>query len=161
MIAAFLLSHNLRLIHTVSTEFDLDWRVVAAISHVESKGNPAVFRFEPHYPYLVDVAGYAKKFNLDYKSEEAAQRFSYGLMQIMGGTARQMGFTGPLSDLFDPEINMQYACKYLKQLMARYPSAITDVAAAYNKGSVKKDDTGNYVNQEYVDKFLAAYSQLL
>jgi len=45
----------------------------------------------------------------------------YGLMQLMPGTARELGFTGNLSNLFDPRTNIglgtQYLAKmYLKEL---------------------------------------------
>ncbi|SDW14047.1 lytic transglycosylase domain-containing protein [Roseicitreum antarcticum] len=38
----------------------------------------------------------------------------WGLMQILPQTARTMGHRGPPSDLLDPNINLQYAVKYLR-----------------------------------------------
>jgi len=38
----------------------------------------------------------------------------YGLMQILPGTARSMGFQGQLSDLLDAETNLRYATRYLR-----------------------------------------------
>ena len=38
----------------------------------------------------------------------------WGLFQILPQTARTMGFRGKDSDLLDPEVNLQYALKYLK-----------------------------------------------
>lgn len=38
----------------------------------------------------------------------------YGLMQILPETARTMGHRGPASDLLDPDINLQWAVKYLR-----------------------------------------------
>jgi hypothetical protein len=40
-------------------------------------------------------------------------RGNYGLMQIRLGTARGMGFSGPVSALLDPDVNMTYAVPYL------------------------------------------------
>jgi len=38
----------------------------------------------------------------------------WGLLQILPQTARTMGHRGPASDLLDPDINLQYAGKYLR-----------------------------------------------
>ena len=38
----------------------------------------------------------------------------YGLMQILPGTARTMGFRGQPSDLLDAETNLRYGVRYLR-----------------------------------------------
>ncbi|NIY73277.1 lytic transglycosylase domain-containing protein [Marivivens donghaensis] len=38
----------------------------------------------------------------------------YGLMQILPETARTMGHRGPADELLDPNVNLQYAGKYLR-----------------------------------------------
>ena len=38
----------------------------------------------------------------------------WGLMQILPQTARGMGFTGEAKDLLNPEVNLEFAGKYLK-----------------------------------------------
>ena len=38
----------------------------------------------------------------------------WGLMQILPQTARTMGHRGPAEELLDPDINLQYAVKYLR-----------------------------------------------
>ncbi len=38
----------------------------------------------------------------------------YGLLQILPQTARSMGFRGKPSDLLDPDVNLQFAGKYLR-----------------------------------------------
>lgn len=38
----------------------------------------------------------------------------WGLFQILPQTARTMGFRGKDSDLLDPEVNLEFALKYLK-----------------------------------------------
>lgn len=38
----------------------------------------------------------------------------YGLMQILPQTARGMGFAGEADELLDPEVNLQFAGKYLR-----------------------------------------------
>jgi len=38
----------------------------------------------------------------------------WGLMQILPQTARTMGHRGPASELLDPDVNLQFAVKYLR-----------------------------------------------
>lgn len=38
----------------------------------------------------------------------------YGLLQILPQTARSMGFRGKPTDLLDPDVNLQFAGKYLR-----------------------------------------------
>jgi len=38
----------------------------------------------------------------------------WGLLQILPQTARTMGHRGPASELLDPDVNLQYAGKYLR-----------------------------------------------
>lgn len=38
----------------------------------------------------------------------------WGLLQILPQTARTMGHQGPASELLDPDVNLQYAGKYLR-----------------------------------------------
>lgn len=51
----------------------------------------------------------------------------YGLMQIDPRTAATMGFSGPNERLLDPDVNLQYAVKYLR---GAYMVAGGDKAAA-------------------------------
>jgi len=41
---------------------------------------------------------------------------SYGLMQVLYGTAKGMGYSGPASGLYDPETSIHYGAKYLYQM---------------------------------------------
>jgi soluble lytic murein transglycosylase-like protein len=47
-----------------------------------------------------------------------ARSMSWGLMQLMGEVAREMGFTGTyLSQLCDPPIGLLWGCKKLAQCL--------------------------------------------
>ena len=62
---------------------------------------------------------------------------SYGLMQILYGTAKQMGYSGDPEGLFDPETNIRYATAYQVWLYNRYHDW-NAVIHSYNEGP------GNY-----------------
>ncbi len=49
----------------------------------------------------------------DYRADARNGPY-WGLMQILPETARTMGHRGPPNELLNPEINLQFAGKYLK-----------------------------------------------
>jgi len=53
-----------------------------------------------------------------------------GLMQLMPGTARMFAVT----DIFDPEQNVQAGAKHLRHLLNRFSNNLTLSLAAYNAG---------------------------
>lgn len=81
-------------------------------------------------------------------------RTSYGLMQVLNTTARDLGLTGDPTALFVPEVGIGYGVKYLAQQLKRYGGDVTKAVAAYNAGSARAGADGRLVNQPYVDYVL-------
>lgn len=135
--------------------------LVRAIVTVESAGDPHAYRYEPGYRWLWDVRE-SRPFRGDPQSlpaprgvsqatELMGQQTSWGLMQVMGATARELGFRGRyLTALLDPEMSLEYGCRYLVVLFRRH-KAWEPVAAAYNAGSARRNADGRWQNQRYVD----------
>jgi soluble lytic murein transglycosylase-like protein len=113
--------------------FGVEPAVLAAIMHRESEGNQDAIRYE------------AKK-----------KDYSYGLMQVLSATARWLGFNADNDLLLEPEINIYYGAKYLKNRLNLYGNMI-DAISAYNCGTVDKK-SGNYSNQGYVYAVVANVS---
>lgn len=114
-----------------------DPRDVLAFVAVESGFNPNAYRFEP-------------------RLGEA----SYGLMQTLESTARDLGFTGPAEQLFDPATSLTFGMRYLRwswdllrQRLGRDPDP-SEWVAAYNAG-VGGVLRGNLV-PSYVAKWMRA-----
>lgn len=130
-------------------------RLLSAIIEVESGWNPAAMHLETNYRYLRNVANFAHKTHVTVETERYLQRMAFGLCQIVGGTARAIGYEGPLAKLLDPAVNIHWGAIYLGGLRERYPANERAQAAAYNAGSawVKK---GRYINQPYVDMVMGA-----
>lgn len=91
---------------SVAAHHLLDPVLVCAIIEQESGWNEVAYRYEPAFQMRY-VAG----LGLD-PVETYNRSCSYGLMQLMGQCAREMGFTASLTDLFEPEVNLDYGCRH-------------------------------------------------
>lgn len=158
MIPEWLLQLPLNVIKKKASEQSVDPWLLAAICWQESSGFVYAVRFEPHFRWTYQVEKFARMQRITEATEKNLQMQSFGLAQIMGGTARWLGFTGPLPSLYKPENNLYWACKYLKFLQDKH-NTIADIIAAYNAGNAIKQN-GRYKNQGYVDKVLKLYKQI-
>lgn len=132
-------------------QFDLPISIVRGIVCQESSGwTNKNTRFEE---------GFYNQYTRHMKgiSEEDKKRraTSWGPMQVMGQTAREMGFKGDFEDLLDLEIGLYWGCRYLKSKYKLYFKrwGWSGVIAAYNAGSPKVVD-GKFSNQYYVNRTL-------
>lgn len=155
---------------------NLEPGMVRAIVSVESGFDPYAFRPEPHYRWLWDVrakAPFRKLTDIEAGSitppadfpflggsrqqEWTAQRSSFGLMQIMGALARELGFVGPfLTMLVDVDINLALGCRHLEGLL-RWSEGNGDKAiGAYNAGKGNWDSSAGLA---YRTKVKAAWAR--
>lgn len=111
--------------------------LVLAIVAAESSGNPAAVRREPD------------------------GRISRGLMQVLEGTARELGFRKPL-ELHVPAVGLEAGSRYLAKQLSRYGGRQAQAIAAYNAGTASYTDSAreHFRNQAYVDKVAAARRHL-
>lgn len=136
---------------------------IMAICKIESAFDIMAVRTEKSNPWLFRTDYYAKKNNITIHTEETLQHCSFGLMQIMGSTARSpLNFHGNLLRLTDPMLNVHYGVKYFAWLRRRYPAGTPeDIVSAYNGGHpMRRKGKEGYVNQHYVDSWRTAQSSL-
>ncbi len=143
------------LIESNARRFGISADLVEAVVLVESAGNPSAWNPEPHYQYLWNVRTNAPFRTLtaaerasevppadfpflagDRDQEWWAQQASWGLMQMMGGLARELGFRGPyIPELVrDPELCLTLGCGHLLRLLIWAEGNVKQALGAYNAG---------------------------
>lgn len=142
-------------IESVSAGHGLDANLVEAICLTESGGNPWATRPEPTYRYLVS-AKTGQPFRFLSPNEAASktppadfqgmlpsgdvqewwgQQSSWGLMQIMGAVARELGFRSPyFAELTDPVTGLHFGCKHFAAQLAWAKGHVSQALGAYNAG---------------------------
>jgi soluble lytic murein transglycosylase-like protein len=145
------------IVERISEIHEVDKFLIAAIADQESKWDTYAIRYEPGFPYLVNVYEWAKATSVSMATEKIGQQTSWGLCQVMGSTARWLGFRGDFPQLCDPEVGITYGCLYVKKLKERF-TRLSDIVSAYNAGTPKMVGD-KYKNQEYVDRVLSNYER--
>lgn len=101
------------LIKEYAEKHGVDADLMEALVITESGGKADAFRWEPVFwerYQLVKKPEYAKEIPRRWSS-------SYGLCQIMGVVAKEMGFDSPDPEqLFIPSVNLDYGCAKLRSL---------------------------------------------
>jgi soluble lytic murein transglycosylase-like protein len=134
-----------------SLKYDIPSEWVKGIITQESNWDPFAVRYEPTYSYLFHVSEYANRLGISIQTETQCQKMSWGLGQLMGALARELGHQGQMGLLFDLNINIDLLSKRLAQLKKISPIP-DDVFAMYNGGpGALKKVNGKYTNQSYVD----------
>ena len=94
-------------------------------------------------------------FNVRAVSPKGAQ----GLMQLMPGTASQLG----VQNAFDPQANVEGGTKYLRELLEKYNFDLVKALAAYNAGPQKVQRFGGvppyYETRAYVARVVKDFNK--
>jgi soluble lytic murein transglycosylase-like protein len=145
------------LIESAAARHGLPAGLVEAVVGVESGGNTWALRYEPAFyeRYVRQDKTVRALAPCSLDTERQSRATSWGLMQVMGATARGLGFDKAfLSELTDPAVGLEYGCRLLARLGERHKASHgwPGAVAAYNAGSVRFGPGGGFVNQAYVDK---------
>ncbi|GEM_PF-842363 len=150
-------------IERAAARYALPPALIAAVIQEESRFDPWATRAEPKYLRNRKIrrlaARYARRHarGANAYTEFLDRARSYGLMQVMGETAREQGFLAPfLAELYIPSNAIEHGAKLLARLLARYHGDTLAAISAYNQGSAKKR-RGMFANARYVYRVTIAW----
>jgi soluble lytic murein transglycosylase-like protein len=106
----------------------IDPVLVCAVCEQESEWETWAIRYEPIFD---------KKYVAPHSflvTEEIARSISWGLLQLMGENARELGFQGRLASLCDPFIGLEYGCQQLKKELLKAGGDTTKALLFWNGG---------------------------
>lgn len=92
--------------------------------------NEVVNEASGRYQLDPDLVNSVIKAESGFHVRAVSPKGAQGLMQLMPGTASQLG----VPNVFDPRANVEGGTKYLRELMERYNFDIPKALAAYNAG---------------------------
>ncbi|MFZ0732001.1 MAG: lytic transglycosylase domain-containing protein [Candidatus Sulfotelmatobacter sp.] len=92
--------------------------------------NEVVNEASGRYQLDPDLVNSVIKAESGFNARAVSPKGAQGLMQLMPGTASQLG----VPNVFDPRANVDGGTKYLRELMERYNFDIPKALAAYNAG---------------------------
>lgn len=138
-------------------------RIAAATPGLAKTGLAKTGPAKPAPPLNEVVASASAAYHLDpdlvnsvihaesgFNARAVSPKGARGLMQLMPGTASQLG----VQDSFDPEANVAGGSRYLRELLERYNFDLVKALAAYNAGTRRVEqyngvppyrETHNYV----------------
>ncbi len=90
------------------------------------------------YNVPVELLTAIGKAESDFDPNAVSRCGAVGVMQLMPGTARELGVTNS----FDPEQNIMGGAKYISQMLSRYDGDVRLALAAYNAGYPNVDKYG-------------------
>ena len=87
--------------------------------------------------YYIDPIKSVRRYGVtSYETEREERATSYGLCQVMGQVARELGCTvESLTELCNPEVGLEYGAKRLKKAMDRKGGNVREALLNYNGGS--------------------------
>lgn len=130
-------SDLIALAREIAAKHNLSADVVCGMIEREATENQWATRFEPGFLARYVLPQYtAGKLDV---TETYTRSMSWGVMQIMGETAREFGFAGKyLSELCDPPVGIEYACRKLADCLKRSGGDVSAALEMYNGGSNAK-----------------------
>jgi len=106
-----------------------------------------------------DLVNSVIKAESDFNPHAVSPKGAQGLMQLMPGTASQLG----VPNAFDPEANVEGGTKYLRELLEKYNFDLVKALAAYNAGPQRVEQFGGvppyYETRVYVARIVKDFNK--
>jgi soluble lytic murein transglycosylase-like protein len=106
-----------------------------------------------------DLVNSVIKAESGFNAHAISPKGARGLMQLMPGTASQLG----VRNAFDPQANVEGGTKYLRELLERYNFDLVKALAAYNAGPERVAQFGGvppfYETRAYVARIVKDFNK--
>jgi len=94
-----------------------------------------------------------------FHQNAVSRKGAQGLMQLMPGTATELGVSNP----FDPNSNVEGGTKYLRDLLVKYNFDVNKALAAYNAGPKRVDQYHGvppyFETQAYISRIIRDFNR--
>lgn len=121
--------------------------------------NDVVNTASQRYRLDPDLVNSVIKAESGFNAHAVSPKGAQGLMQLMPGTASQLG----VPNAFDPEANVEGGAKYLRELLERYNFDLVKALAAYNAGPHRVEQFGGvppyYETRAYVARVVRDFNK--
>ena len=121
--------------------------------------NQVVNEASDRYQLDPDLVNSVIKAESDFHVRAVSPKGAQGLMQLMPGTASQLG----VPNAFDPQANVDGGAKYLRELLERYNFDLVKALAAYNAGPERVERFGGvppyYETRTYVARIVKDFNK--
>jgi hypothetical protein len=121
--------------------------------------NDVVNTASGHYRLDPDLVSSVIKAESGFNVRAVSRKGAQGLMQLMPGTASQLG----VPNAFDPQANVEGGAKYLRELLERYNFDLVKALAAYNAGPQRVEQFGGvppyYETRAYVARVVRDFNK--
>ena len=121
--------------------------------------NEVVNEASGRYRLDPDLVNSVIKAESGFNTHAVSPKGARGLMQLMPGTASQLG----VGNVFDPVANVEGGTKYLRELMERYDFDMVKALAAYNAGPQRVEQFGGvppyYETRAYVARIVKDFNK--
>ena len=118
------------LVKQTAQRHGLDPRLVCAVIEQESSWNTYAMRYEPAFcsQYVIKIPGLTP-------TQQVARSISWGLMQVMGQTAWELGYRGDFPALCVPLNGIEFGCRKLAPEIAKANGDLQRALRSYNGGA--------------------------
>ena len=105
---------HIETVRKYALQYNLDPALICAVVEQESNWDTYAARYEPAF-YKRYIQPLLDNGTVKTATEAMDRSTSFGLMQVMGQTAREQGFTGQsLFRLCNPDVGLEMGCKVLR-----------------------------------------------
>lgn len=128
-------------------------------THPQTNLTDVVNQASGRYRLDPDLVNSVIKAESDFNIRAVSPKGAQGLMQLMPGTASQLG----VPNAFDPQANVEGGTKYLRELLERYNFDLVKALAAYNAGPQRVEQFGGippyYETRAYVARVVKDFNK--